>query len=256
MSKLFPNQEIGKAYKHESLPIYEAGVFDFFRFLPFDESFYGKSMMELHKGNLRMNKDGNRYSNIFPGQKVSYWSDSPQTARAEFTRWYETKNYIAFWAYDDGSSCIPTVYPPKPLHIIDGRERGFNDILIKRNNGIGLNREEQKTVDLIAYENPDCLVYESMQRKGGVNYMFFEKGFNKLSLRQVSLRLNSEKGKNHNTIICAEGSDYTPYLKGYCGMFLPKAKIKYDDGTANSDEIRAKLQVVVDWAYRTGVRND
>ena len=116
----FPNQELGASNaRHSSLPIYEAIAFDFFRQIPFDESFYEKSMIELHSGNLRMNKTGNRYSNIFPGQKVSYWSDSPQTAQAEYFYWNDSKKYITFWAYDDASSYIPTVYPPGPLYIID-----------------------------------------------------------------------------------------------------------------------------------------
>ncbi len=250
----FPNQELGASIvKHRSLPIYEAIAFDFFRRIPFIDDFYGKSMIELHSGNLRMNKTGNRYSNIFPGQKVSYWSDSPQTAQAEYFRWNDSKNHITFWAYDDGSSSVPTVYPPGPLYIIDGRDMGINQIIKKRNSGIDLNPREISILDEIAYESPDCLAYESEQRSGGINYLFFEQGFKKLSLRQVSLRLGDEPGRNHNKIICADGSDYTPCLKGYCGMFLPKAKIKYKDLEANTyenDAMKMKLQVILDWAKR------
>lgn len=254
MSGIFPNQNYGAHIaKHQSLPVFEAIEFDFFRCIPFIDSFYGKTMIELHSGNLRMNKTGNRYSNIFPGQKVSYWSDSPQTAQAEYYHWNKSKNHITFWTYDDGSSSIPTIYPPGPLHIIDGRDMGINQIIKKRNEGIVLTPSEQSIIDEIAYEFPDCLAYESEQRKGGINYLFFEQGFKRLSLRQVSLRLGDEPGKNHNKIICADGSDYTPCLKGYCGTFLPKAKVKYTDleaNTAENDFIRMKLQVIQDWAKR------
>lgn len=251
MIGIFSNQESGAPItKHSYLPIFEATAFNFFRRIPFIEDFYGKSVIELHNGNLRMNKSSNRYSNIFPGQKVSYWSDSTQTARAEYFHWYKSRNYLTFWAYDDGSSCIPTEYPPTPLYIIDGRDIGLNEIIKKRNSGVNLDSRETDIIDKIAYQNPDCLAYESEQIKGGTNFMFFEKGFKKLSLREVSLRLGDEPGGNHNKIICADGSDYTPYLKGYCGKFLPKAKIKYDDVAANDDEIRKKLQVIIDWAKR------
>lgn len=251
MSEKFPNQDFGVSiHKHKNLPIFETNSFDFFRCIPFNESFYGKSVMELHNGNLRIKKAGNRYSNIFPGQKLSYWADSPQTARAEVKHWGANNNLITFWAYDDGSSSIPTIYPPEPLYIIDGREIEFNKILIKQNNGEKLNSKEQDIVDSIAYEKPDCLAYESEQRQGGMNYLFFEQGFKKLSLRQVSLRLGSEPSKNYNKVICATGSDYSPYLKGYCAMFMPKAKVEYNDNVANSDDIKLKLDVVLDWAQR------
>ena len=75
----------------------------------------------------------------------------------------------------------------------------------------------------------------------------------KHKLLPVSLRLGEEPSNNHNKIICANVSDYKPHLKGYCGMFLPKTKIRYKDIEANTDEsdiIRMKLQVVSDWAKR------
>lgn len=251
MSEKFPNQDFGASIlKHNKLPIFQANSFDFFRCISFNESFYGKSILELHKGNLRIKKAGNRYSNLFPGQRLSYWADSPQTARAEVKHWGANNNLITFWAYDDGSSSVPAVYPPEPLYIIDGREIEFNKILIKQNNEEKLSLKEQHFIDLIAYERPDCLAYESEQRQGGMNYLFFEQGFKKLSLRQVSLRLGSEPSKNYNKVICATGSDYSPYLKGYCAMFMPKAKVVYNDDVANSDDIRLRYDVVLDWVQR------
>ena len=45
MSGIFPNQDLGAhIIKHRSLPIYEAIAFDFYRRIPFIESFYGKTI--------------------------------------------------------------------------------------------------------------------------------------------------------------------------------------------------------------------
>ncbi len=254
MNSVFTNQEYG-AYvsRHNSLPIFRANAFNFFRIIPFSDDLYERTAIELHSGNLRMNKSSNRYSNIFPGKRVSYWSDSLKTAKAEFFHWHSTKNILSFWAYDDGSSSIPTIYPPCPLTIIDGRDKGINKIIKKRNENIELDKNECFLLDDLAYENPDCLAYESEQRRGGINYLFFEQGFKKLSLRQVHLRLGDKPGKNTNTIICADGSDYTPCLKGYLGMFMPKARIKYKDLPLDSkagEDIFMKLQVEMDWEKR------
>ena len=137
--------------------------------------------------------------------------------------------------------------------MIDGRDMGINQIIKKRNNGIDLDPSEISLLDEIAYEIPDCLAYESEQRSGGINYLFFESGFNKLSLREVSLYLEDELGENYNKIICATGSNYIPNLKGYCGIFLPKAKIDYRDFGKNTyeyDVVNMKLQVISDWAKR------
>lgn len=66
----------------------------------------GKTVSELHRGNLRVSRKDNRYSNIFPGQKLSYWADSPQTARAEVKKWEAGNDLLTFWAYDDGSRLV------------------------------------------------------------------------------------------------------------------------------------------------------
>ena len=80
---------------------------------------------------MRVSRKDNRYSNIFPGQKLSYWADSPKTARAEVKKWGAGNNLLTFWAYDDGSSFIPTIYPAEYLRIIDGINFGF-DIILKK----------------------------------------------------------------------------------------------------------------------------
>lgn len=82
MNNLFSNQSYGRTvYKHKELPIYVTDEFNFFRCISFREDFYGKTVSELHIGNLRMGTPENRYSNLFPDECVSYWADSPKTSR-------------------------------------------------------------------------------------------------------------------------------------------------------------------------------
>ena len=244
MSELFPNQYWGmEIWKHKELPILESHDFNFYRCIEFKESFYGKMISDLHSGNLRVSRVDNRYSNLFPGQKLSYWADSPQTARAEVKRWGAKNNLLTFWAYDDGSSFIPTVYPADYLRIIDGIHFGFSEILKKVGNHEKLSEEERNFVDRIALEEPDCLAYKSEARKGGICFLFFEHGFKKLSLREVSLRLGDYPGKNCATVPCAISSDFTPVIESYGYYFLPKAKKKYNEEYKNTDEYILRKQV-------------
>ena len=118
MGELFPNQSFGIIIqKHNDLPILESYEFDFYRCIEFNDTYYGKTVSELHGGNLRVSRRDNRYSNLFPGQKLSYWADSPQTARAEIKKWGSGNNILTFWAYDDGSSFIPTIYLAENIRI-------------------------------------------------------------------------------------------------------------------------------------------
>ena len=228
MGEVFPNQSYGQyIYKHRELPILVGGEFDFFRCLAFDNVFYNKTVSELHAGNLRVRNNSNRYSSIFPYEKVSYWADSPITARAEIKCHIKTNNLVTFWAYDDDD---------EPLYIIDGRQFGFDEILWKDENNIALNKNEKEIISLIVQEKPDCLAYSSKRHNGGVNYLFFEKGFRKLSLRQVRLRLGNRNAKNSNSIYCAGGCDYAPYIKGYGYYFSSIAKIGFDKSYLQSRE--------------------
>ena len=245
MSLVFPNQDYGvEVLTHKALPIYKTHAFDFYRCVAFDDKFYGKTVSALHTGNLRVSRTDNRYSNLFPGQRLSYWADSPQTARAEVKKWGAKNNLLTFWAYDDGSSIIPTKYPAQKLKIIDGFQLEFNTILKRIERQEKLNRDEWKIIDLIAEEEPDCLAYASEARKGGMNFLFFENGFRKLSLREVWLRLGDEKGKNHNKIVCAGTSDYVPHIGAYGKMFLPVAKTVRDETYTESDEYKLRLDVM------------
>ena len=132
MSELFPNQSYGmQTLKHRRLPIYITEEFDFFRCIVFDNSFYGKTVSELHRGNLRPNNPNNRYSALFPYRRVSYWAHSPETARAEVKYHNHSNNLLTFWAYDDATSTFPTLPVDEPLVIIDGLQFGFYNILDK-----------------------------------------------------------------------------------------------------------------------------
>lgn len=237
MGELYPNQYFGiKIWKHRDLPLIESHDFNFFRCIAFKDNYYGKTISELHGGNLRLSRKDNRYSILFPGQRLSYWADSPQTARAEVKKWGAKNNLLTFWAYDDGSSFSPTVFPPENLRIIDGIHFGFDKILKKIDDGSLLSTEEQLFIGRILLERPDCLAYKSEARKNGVCYLFFEQGFKKLSLREASLRLGDERGKNHISVPCAVNSDFVPVLENYGFFFAPIAKRKFDNSYITSDE--------------------
>ncbi|SCX89260.1 hypothetical protein SAMN05660668_00675 [Pseudobutyrivibrio sp. AR14] len=240
--------------KHVNLPLIMTGEFNFYRCIEFNPNMYGKTISELHAGNLRLSREDNRYSTLFPGQKLSYWADSPATGRAEIKKWGAGKNILTFWAYDDGSSFLPTVYPRKELQIIDGNQIEFNHILKKLDRNIELSKGERELIDDIAYQEPDCLVYESEARRGHSNFLFFEHGFRKLSLREVKINLGERGGRNHNRIICAESSDYSPILFSYGKTFLPIAKIGNVEEYNKTDEFKLRLQVYLDSALRIAER--
>ena len=241
MSQLFINQDYGRnVFKHRKMPVYITDEFDFTRCILFDESFYGKTVSEINKGNLRNVSADNRYANIFPGEKVSYWADSPATARAEVKFHKKTNNLITFLAYDDATSTFPTMPNREPLIIIDGRDTGLAKILNKAEDGLQLNIKEQNLVKSLCAERPDCLAYESLRSKGGVNYLFFEKGFNKLSIREMRLRLGERPAKNSARIVCAYSSDYSPNPKAYGLYFDAVAKVRFKKDYLDSDEYKSR----------------
>lgn len=243
MGVLFQNQYYGvEIWKHIKLPILETDNFSFFRCVEFKEDFYVKTISELHQGSLRISRTDNRYSCIFPGQRLSYWADSSKTARAEVKKWRARNNLLTFWAYDDGSSFIPTIHPAKKLRIIDGIHLNFREILFKIDSHEALSKDEQNFIDMVNHEEPDCLAYRSEARKNGTCFLFFERGFKKLSLREVSLRLGDYPGKNHTRISCAITSDYSPITEAYGYYFEPKVKVKYDKGYENTDEYISRVQ--------------
>lgn len=114
MSGFYSNHYLSiPIYKHDSLPIVETGEFDFYRCVPFQDSFYGKTVSELHTGNLRMSNG--RYSKLFPGEKVSYWASDSKTARAEVKKHGANNNLLTFFAYDDATASFPTLSKERNL---------------------------------------------------------------------------------------------------------------------------------------------
>lgn len=247
MSVLFQNHSSWtKIYKHIELPIYIMEEFDFYRYIPFNENLYGKTVSELHSGNLRESNLSNRYSNLFHETKVSYWSDSVATALAEFKKYHPKEDKIIFWAYDDLSSTFPTIDVTEPLIIVDGREYDFQTIIDKHNNHIELNDKEIEFINKIEKEKPDCFAYASHAKNGGTNFLFFEKGFKKLSLREVKLKVNrvNEKNKKKSIrtkkITCAITCDYMPLLDSYGNYFKPIAKVEMDSQYLKSNEYKKR----------------
>ena len=223
-------------FKHKSLPVYETQEFDFYRCVTFDESLYYKTASELHHGNLR--KSNGRFSKLFPGQKLSYWANSPKTAFAEIKKHGATDDYLLFWAYDDASSFVPIKPDPSFLTIIDGRKTGIQEIIDKVENDIEITESEKQTMKEIMDCEPDCLAYDSYAVEGGENFIFFEKGFQKLSLREVRLNLNNRKPRRKNVIVCADTSDYHPYIEEYGDYFAPIVRIKRDPKYLKSQEFQ------------------
>lgn len=239
MGEVFKSNSFGRpAYKHKELPVFMTDEFRFFRCVEFKDNFYGKTISELHKGNLR--KSSGRYSALFEGQKISYWADSPRTARAEVKNHGVGKNIITFWAYDDVSSTFPTIIDEEKLIIIDGRKCGIQELIDKVDSGENLSEEERNIVKKIMEENPDCLVYDSRACLGGENYIFFEKGFRKLAIRNVKLYMGERSGKNTARIICADTSDYIPNLEAYGLYFKPIARTEMDYGYLLSEEYKTR----------------
>ena len=159
-----------------------------------------------------------------------------KTARAEVKKHGAKNNLITFWAYDDNSSTFPTLIDGEDLRIIDGRKCGIQSLIDKVDNGEEITQEEQEILCLIMAEEPDCLAYDSHAVQGGENFIFFEKGFKKLSLRQVRLRLGNRPSKNSCRIVCAEHSDYIAFPKSYGEYFSPIAKVEMDDRYLQSEE--------------------
>ena len=239
MSSLFQNHSWSSCvYKHIDLPIYKTQEFDFFRCVNVKDWVYGKTISVLHSGNLRDNDHKGRYSKLFPNEKISYWADSKETALAEIKRHNGNNDYLTFWAYDDVSSTFPTLGIDDLPTIIDGRELGFHSILLKIEQGENLTKAENEIILSIQHESPDCLAYSSYAKKNGVNFLFFEKGFNTLALREVTLYLGERKSKNTKTIPCAVTCDYAPILEGYGYYFEPIAKTKFDNNYIKSKEFQ------------------
>lgn len=247
MSTLFNNHAYSsQVLRHKKLPIYITYEFNFYRCVRFEDIFYGKTVSELHSGNLRVNQHDGRHSKLFSGERISYWADSIETAQAEVKKHDSGNNLLTFWAYDDATSTFPTTSNSEPLIIIDGIELGFKNILDKIENNEEISVEEKRIVEKISDERPDCLAYSSHTKDASVNFLFFEKGFRKLALREVRLRLGNKKGKDSNSIVCAMTSDYSPIVENYGCYFESLAKVCMKPGYEQSDEYKQRKKVYED----------
>ena len=199
MNPLTSSYSLSPVFFNRQLPmVKKSWEFDFYRCLKFNPSFYGKTVSALHAGNLRASADG-RYANLFPSEKVSYWAGDRATATAEVRKYGAGLNLITFQAYDDASSTFPTTDCAEPLIVVDGRELGFTQILDKLDAKVELNANDFDLIAKIQDERPDCLMYESHARKGGYNFLFFEKGFAKLSFAGSGAQAGKERPGNQET---------------------------------------------------------
>lgn len=242
MNRFYPNLSyFSNIYKIKDLPLIVTSEFDFFRCVKFDERyFYDKTASKMFRNNLR--ESDARYSHIFGNQKISYWADTKRTAMCEIRKHGAGKNVITFWAYDDATSTFPTVKDRSQVLIVDGTKLGFDEILNKTDNGIPLSTEDKKQIEVIMSFKPDCLAYKSHVVPQGVNYIFFENGFKKLSLREIKLYMGERRSKNSNQITCAYTSDYSPNLESYGEYFYPIAGVKMDGKYLRSTEYHSRQQ--------------
>lgn len=233
--KVFKAQSYNQpTYKHKKLPIFLTKEFDFFRCVEFKEEFYNVLATDLFKGNLR--DSSGRYSVLFPDQKISYWAESVMTARAEVKKHGAGCDLLTFWAYDDASSFEPCMGSYEMLYILDGRRSGVQSLIDKVDEGKLLSEDEKELMRSILKEPIDCIAYESKARPGGENFIFLERGFKKLALRQIRLRFGRKNGGSHNRICCATSSDYTPFPKAYGEYFVPKCRVVRDEKYQFSEE--------------------
>lgn len=243
MSTLFSNHSYSSPVsKHKKLPIYVTDEFIFYRCVNVKDWVYGKTISELHTGNLRSNENNDgRYSKLFPNEKISYWADTKSTALAEIKNHNGNKNYLTFMSYDDSTSTYPILKNNEPLKIIDGKDLEFHKILLQIQKNNKLTIEQSKIIEKIKDENPDCLAYKSEVKKDGVNFLFFEKGFKKLSLKKVQLYLGERTSKNTKTISCANSSDYSPIIENYGKCFKPLVKLQMDNTYKDTEEYKERI---------------
>lgn len=239
MSMLFKNHSyLSPIYVHNELPLIDTIEFDFYRCVNVSDWVYGKTISQLHAGNLRENNKQGRYSKLFPNERISYWADSKCTALAEIKKHGGNKDYLTFWAYDDASSTFPILNNEKGLVIINGKDLNFHEILLKIEKDEKLSTDEIEVVEKIKREKPDCLAYKSVAYEGGTNFLFFEKGFRKLALREIILYFGERKSKNTNIITCASTCDYSPHIKSYGMYFKPIAGLGMDSEYEETKEYK------------------
>lgn len=160
----FISQSYGRpTYKHKELPVYITDEFNFFRCVEFNDEFYGKTASALFNGNLRT--CSGRYAKLFPNQKLSYWANSPTTARAEIKKHGAGKNILTFWAYDDRTSTFPILQNEEPLIIIDGRKSGVQELIDKADREKELSAFEQNYINELMLQKPVMILMQKVAEK-------------------------------------------------------------------------------------------
>lgn len=207
---------------HKELPLIKTREFDFYRCVNFNIEMYGLTVSELHAGNLRLPAEDSRYAKLFPNQRLSYWSGSSKTAIQESVKHCGSKNRLVFWAYDDASSSFPTT-KYDDLLIVDGRNNGIGQIISDFEDTQTISTDAALLIQEVMAYKPDAIAYNSVIT-GSENFIFFESGFEKLSLREVRLYLGERPSKNNATIVCAVSSDYSPICDAYGYSFEPVAR--------------------------------
>lgn len=241
MTRNFQNRSLlSSTYEHHSLPVLKTSEFTFYRSVSLEDWVYNKTVSELHRGNLRENDNKGRHSKLFPKQKISYWASNPETAFKEIKKHGAGDDYIQFEAYDDPSSAFPTIAEPSALTIVDGDEIGFAEILSKIENDIDLDSKEVDIIEQITHEKPDCLAYTSIADPKGTNFLFFEKGFRKLSISNVKLFFVNESTRYSNVIHCVVSTDYMPDPKKYGDYFKSKTEVDSDIKYTETDEYKER----------------
>ena len=255
-SKVFKAQNYNQpTYKHKKFPIYLTKEFDFYRCVEFKKDFYGVLATDLFKGNLR--ECTGRYSSLFPNQKISYWADSIDTAIKEVRKHGAGGNLLTFWAYDDASSFEPCLGNYEMLYIVDGRRTGIQNIIDKIDNGLEITNREKEMMQDILKEPIDAIAYESKACKGGENFIFLEKGFKKLALRELRLRFCKKDGGSHNYICCAASGDYIPIPSAYGKYFMPKCRVLTDqnyESSAECIEREHNISVALDEKFKRKIK--
>ena len=235
----FSSQAYGReTIYHKDLPLISTEEFDFYRIVNFHENMYGKTISELHAGNLRAPASDSRYAKLFPNRRLSYWSGSYRTAIQETSKHGGSKDRLVFWAYDDASSTFPTA-KYDPLLIIDGRSNGIGRTIRDFEESQTLSADDALMFQEIMAYKPDAIAYNSVIT-GAENFIFFESGFEKLSLREVTLYLGNRRSRNKVTVPCAITSDYSPSCKAYGYSFEPIARTKMNDEYLNSVEYQRR----------------
>lgn len=241
MTRNFQNRSLlSNTYEHHSLPVLKTSEFSFYRSVFLEDWVYNKTVSELHKGNLRENDNKGRHSKLFPKQKISYWASNPETAFKEIKKHGSGDDYIQFEAYDDPSSTFPTITDSSQLTIVNGDEIGFAEILDRIEKDIDLDSKEVDTIEQITHEKPDCLAYTSIEDPKGTNFLFFERGFRKLSIKNVKLFFDSESPRFSNVIHCSTSSDYVPEPQAYGYYFESRTEVKEDKKYTETDEYKLR----------------